>query len=213
MAGITPDGLQPAVAASLQRELREKTYLDMGSSGLPVLFKHLIEEADCNKVLFDHLTRTGEPSYGHFLKRGETTWPEYWNVDVPSRIHTCYTGVSSWFTKGVAGIRPDPAHPGFQSFLIQPVVAGDLTVAEGRTESPYGTIRSRWERDGDRLMLEVTIPPNSQATVHLPAAEPSSITESGVALADAAGVTTLRSKPGHVVLRVRAGNYRFESRT
>jgi len=65
-----------------------------------------------------NLTRTAEPSYGYFLKRGEATWPEYWNVDVPSRIHTCYTGVSSWFTKSLAGIRPDPAHPGFQSFLI-----------------------------------------------------------------------------------------------
>jgi alpha-L-rhamnosidase len=212
LAGITPDGLRPTVAASLQRELREKPYLDMGSSGLPVLFKHLIEEADDNKVLFDHLTRTGEPGYGHFLERGETTWPEYWNVDVPSRIHTCYTGVSSWFTKSLAGIRPDPAHPGFQSFLIQPVVAGDLTFAEGRTESPYGTIRSRWEKDGDRFILEVTIPPNSQATVHLPVAEASAVTESGVALAEARGVTPLRAKAGDVVLRVVAGTYRFEAR-
>jgi alpha-L-rhamnosidase len=212
LAGIAPDELRPAIAASLQRELRDKPYLDMGSSGLPVLFKHLIEEADSNEVLFDHLTRTEEPSYGHFLKRGETTWPEYWNVDVPSRIHTCYTGVSSWFTKGLAGIRPDPAQPGFQSFLIQPVVAGDLTFAEGRTESPYGTIRSRWERNGDRFTLEVTIPPNSQATVRLPAADPAKVTESGAALASVAGVTPLPFAPGHAVLRVSAGRYRFESK-
>ncbi len=212
LAGITPDGLRPPIADRLQRELREKPYLDMGSSGLPVLFKHLIEEAGDNKVLFDHLTSTEEPSYGHFLERGETTWPEYWNVDVPSRIHTCYTGVSSWFTKSLAGIRPDPEHPGFQSFLIQPVIAGDLTFAEGQTESPYGTIRSRWEKDGGRFMLEVTIPPNSQATVRLPAAGPSAVTESGKALADADGVTTLRSNAGHVVLRVEAGSYHFESK-
>ena len=212
LAGITPDDLRPAIAAGLQLELREKTYLDMGSSGLPVLFKHLIEEADCNKVLFDHLTRTEEPSYGYFLKRGEDTWPEYWNVDVPSRIHTCYTGVSSWFVKSLAGIRPDPAHPGFQSFLIQPVIAGDLTYAEGLTESPYGTIRSRWERNGGSLVLEITIPPNSQATVHMPAADPAGITERGAAIADAPGVTFLSAAPGHAVLRVEAGKYRFESK-
>jgi alpha-L-rhamnosidase len=212
LAGITPDDLRPAIAAGLQRELRAKSYLDMGSSGLPVLFKHLIEEADCNKVLFDHLTRTVEPSYGHFLKRGETTWPEYWSVDVPSRIHTCYTGVSSWFAKGLAGIRPDPAHPGFQSFLIQPVVAGDLTFAEGLTESPYGTICSRWERSGERLMLDVTIPPNSQATIHLPAADATSVSESGKALVEAAGITPLSAGPGVAVLRAGSGNYRFESK-
>lgn len=211
LAGIAPDEVRPLVAATLQRELRDKTFLDMGSSGLPILFKYLIEEADCNKALFDLLTRTEEPSYGYFFKRGENTWPEYWNVDRPSRIHTCYTGVSSWFTKSLAGIRPDPANPGFQSFLIQPVVAGDLTFAEGQTESPFGTIRSRWEKNGDRFVLEVTIPPNSQATVHLPASDPAGVTEGGTAIADAVGVTLLPARPGHAILRVDSGKYRFES--
>ena len=109
LAGIAPDELRPAIAASLQREIRDKGYLDMGSSGLPVLFKHLIEGSGHSDLLFDPLIRTDEPSYGHFLERGETTWPENWSVDVPSRIHTCYTGVSSWFTKSLAGIQPDPA--------------------------------------------------------------------------------------------------------
>lgn len=212
LAGITPPELRPSITASLQRELRDKPYLDMGSSGLPVLFKHLIEEADCNIVLFDHLTRVAEPSYGHFLERGETTWPEYWNVDVPSRIHTCYTGVSSWFAKGLAGIRPDPAHPGFQSFLIQPVVAGNLTFAEGQTESPYGTIRCRWERSGEMLKLAVTVPPNSVATVVIPTTEPASLTEGGKPVAESAGITGMKSGNSHVSMRVPAGRYDFTCR-
>jgi alpha-L-rhamnosidase len=125
-------------------------------------------KATTGRPVFEHLTRTERPSYGHFLKRGEITWPEYWSVDVPSRIHTCYTGVSSWMTMGVAGIRPDPAHPGYRSFLIQPVVGGDLDFAEGQTESLYGDISSRWERTDAGLELAVTIPPNRQATVGLP---------------------------------------------
>jgi hypothetical protein len=143
-----------------------------------------------------------EPLFALIAGRGRSVLDVEWN----------FYKVDSVSGAARAGIRPDPAHPGFQSFLIQPVVAGDLTFAEGQTESPYGTIRSRWEKQGGRYILEVTIPPNSQATVHLPAADASVVTESGAALADADGVTTLRSKAGHVVLRVEAGSYRFESK-
>jgi alpha-L-rhamnosidase len=168
LTGITPEALRPGVIASFDREMNTKPYLDMGSSGLPVLFKYLVEFAARSDSLFTHLSRTNEPSYGYFLARGETTWPEYWNVDVPSRIHTCYTGVSSWFTKSLAGIRPDPALPGFQSFLIHPVVGGGLDFAEGEMESPFGRISSRWELTKEGLSLAVSVPPNSRATISLP---------------------------------------------
>jgi len=211
LAGIPPADLRPAIEENFQRELRAKAYLDMGSSGLPVLLNYLTEHATCSKAVFDHLNRTAQPSYGHFLERGETTWPEYWTVDVPSRIHTCYTGIASWFTKSVAGIRPDPAHPGFQSFIIAPVIGGDLTFAEGKMESLYGTIRTRWERKGEQLTLDVTIPPNSQATIHLPTTDPASAKESGKPLADAPGIQPLENSDGHATIRAGAGNYRFKS--
>jgi hypothetical protein len=73
-----------------------------------VLLKYLIERSDSSDTIYQNLSRTTEPSYGHIIKRGESTWPEYWNVDVPNRSHTCYTGIASWLTKSVAGIRPDP---------------------------------------------------------------------------------------------------------
>ncbi len=209
LTGITPPDLHPAVASSLDRELAQKPYLDMGSSGLPILLKYLIERSDRSAPLYQHLSRTNEPSYGYFLKRGESTWPEYWNVDVPSRIHTCYTGISSWFTKTVAGIRPDPEHPGFQSFLIKPVVGGDLTFAEFTTESPYGTIRHRWERSGNQFKMFVTVPPNSQATVFVPTPQPSSLAEGGKPIAEANGVTQVKAGDGCVALKVSAGRYEF----
>jgi alpha-L-rhamnosidase len=131
---------------------------------------------------------------------------------VPSRIHTCFTGVSSWFTKGVGGVRPDPAAPGFQSFLIQPVIGGDLTFAEFNTESPYGAVRSRWERSGDDLKLFITVPPNSQATVHIPTTQPDSVTEGGKPVTSAEGVTPLKPSASHAVMKVAAGRYEFACR-
>jgi alpha-L-rhamnosidase len=212
LTGIPPEKVRPEVFGKFQSELGNKDYLDVGSSGLPVIYKYLIEEAPDSAILYKHLSKTDEPSYGYFLARGEDTWPEFWNVDVPSRIHTCFTGVSSWFTKGVAGVRPDPAAPGFQSFIIQPEIGGDLTFAEFTTESPYGVIRSRWERNGDQLKLFVTVPPNSQATVRIPTAKPDSLTEGGKPIAESAGVTPLKPSNGRAAMKVAAGRYEFSCR-
>ena len=213
LTGITPEKLRPAVIASFNREIAQgHPYLDMGSSGLPVLLKYLIEETDGSDYLFAHLSKTNEPSYGYFLRRGESTWPEYWNVDVPSRIHTCYTGIASWFIKGLGGIRPDPDCPGYQTFIIKPAIVGDLTFAEAATESSYGPISSRWERQGNVVKLAVTIPPNSQATVYVPTRDVKSVTESGIDIRHAAGVTLLAAEKRSAVLKVQSGRYTFSSK-
>ena len=210
LVGVCPPELQAKVRAQLYQSIRDLGYFDMGSSGLPVLLKYMTEQSERAELLDIPLNRTELPSYGFFLESGQTTWPEHWEPRT-SNIHTCYTGIASWFMKSVAGIRPDPAHPGYQQFLIQPVIPGDLTFAEGQTESPYGTNRSRWEREGDQLTLEVTIPPNAHATIHLPTSHAATATVSGKPLAQAPGIDLLEKNKDHLVLRAGAGKYRFES--
>ena len=52
-AGITPDDVKPKVYANFEKEILEtRPYLDMGSSGLPVLLKFLIEDAERNDIIF-----------------------------------------------------------------------------------------------------------------------------------------------------------------
>lgn len=207
---ITPDSLRASVLSHFEEEFtRNHPYLDMGSSGLPVLLKFLTEEQEFNEAMADHLSSTDEPGYGHFLERGETTWPEYWNVDVPSRIHTCYTGIASWFIKCVGGIRPDPAHPGYRQFIIKPSPVSRLTSARTETESLYGTIQSDWEKKGDRLELKISVPVNTEATIHLPAAPAAQIQESGKPLAAAKGITILQETEKSCIVKVGSGRYMF----
>ncbi len=209
-AGITPDDARPKVFANFQREILEsRPYLDMGSSGLPVLLKFLIEDAERNDILFTHLSKTTEPSYGYFLSRGETAWPEYWDDNCPSRIHTCYTGIAAWFIKGLGGIREDPSRFGYQSFLIKPAVVGDLTFAEAKTRSLYGPISCRWEKRAGSLQVDVAIPVNSTATVYVPAMEINHVTEGNIAVAQAKGVRFLRMEGAYAVFEVQSGVYRF----
>jgi alpha-L-rhamnosidase len=211
LTGIVPDHLRQAVADSFNTDLSElHPYLDMGSSGISVLLKYLTSHPENGAVVARHLSSVTEPSYGYFIARGENTWPEYWNSDVESRIHTCYTGIASWFIKSLCGIRPDPAHPGYQQFIIQPVIVSEVTFAEASVESPYGQIRSRWERRKNKVELSVTVPPNSTATVYIPAKDMKSITENGVKVDKIKGVTPKGMEGEYAVVIVEGGKYRFE---
>jgi alpha-L-rhamnosidase len=82
-----------------------------------------------------------------------------------------FSDVSAWFYKTLAGIRPDPDRPGFKRAVIKPCPVGDLTFAKGETRTPYGTLKTEWHREGGRFVLEVSMPPNSSATVHVPSAD------------------------------------------
>ena len=212
-AGITPDDVKPKVFANFEKEILEtRPYLDMGSSGLPVLLKFLIEDVERNDIISEHLSKTTEPGYGYFLTRGETAWPEYWDDTKPSRIHTCYTGIAAWFIKGLGGIREDPNQYGYQSFIIKPALVGDLTFAEANTESLYGTISSRWEKKDGIVQMNIAIPVNSTATVYVPATDAKKVTESGVAIPLAKGVTFLKMEGPCAVFQVQSGTYQFVSK-
>ncbi len=162
-------------------------------------------------------TKTDYPSWGYMLAKGATTIWELWNGDTAdpamnSGNHVMLVGdLAIWMQEYLAGIRPDPAAPAFKAVVIKPTPVGDLTEARGTRESPYGTIRSEWSRQGDRFRLAVAIPVNATATVFVPAAAGSAVTESGKPLDRAPGVKFLRSEGGYAVLAVGSGAYEFVS--
>jgi alpha-L-rhamnosidase len=56
----------------------------------------------------------------------------------------------------------------------------------------------------------VSVPPNAEGQVHLPAAAPEAVTESGRPLAEAEGVSLVRAEAGAVVVAVGSGTYAFQ---
>jgi alpha-L-rhamnosidase len=119
--------------------------------------------------------------------------------------------ITEWFYAGLAGIQADPAAPGWKKFIIKPAVVGDLTWVKAHYDSPYGRIVSNWKREGEKLTMDVTIPPNSTATIYVPAKDAASITESGKPATKAVGVKFLRMENGAAVYAVGSGTYHFES--
>ena len=43
----------------------------------------------------------------------------------------------------------------------------ELTYVKASYNSPYGLIKSAWERVGDKIIYKVTVPPGATATLHL----------------------------------------------
>lgn len=123
----------------------------------------------------------------------------------PSTIATSASPIGS--SRASGGIRPVPAHPGYRKFVIQPVLAGDLSHVRASTASLYGTIASVWWRDKQRPGIDVQIPPNSSATVFSPTSDLEWLRRKGPL---PAGVSLVRSEGNCGVLRTEAGRPFFQ---
>ena len=150
------------------------------------------------------------------VEKDATTIWELWNGDTAdpamnSGNHVMLVGdLVIWLYEHLAGIRTDPEQPGFKRILMKPTLVGDLRFVKATHDSPYGTIASHWRREGSRLDWQITVPPNTTATVWVPAGTGAQVRESGQGLGDARGVKQLRRDSGHMVLEVLPGSYRFD---
>ena len=119
------------------------------------------------------------PSWFFSINQGATTMWERWNsyshkdgfgnAEMNSFNHYAYGAINTWMVERLAGLAPDPEQPGYKHFFIQPLPGGPLNSAEATLETPYGLARSSWALEGNTLQLEVTVPPNTTATLRVPA--------------------------------------------
>jgi alpha-L-rhamnosidase len=212
MTGVTPDSLVPSVQQRLEYLIltKNKGHLDTGMLGTHFMMKYLME-AGRNDLIYTMYNQETYPGWGYMLSQGATTfweeWTGYW-----SQIHSCFAGPGSWFYQGLAGIRPDPASPGFKNILLKPAIVGSLTWVNSHHDSIYGRIVSDWKLENGLFIWDINIPVNSTATVYLPAKDTKNISESGQPLQTAAGIRFLKMEDGRAVLNVDSGCYSFVSR-
>ena len=211
MTGMVPDGSRSAVLKKLEDLILAKNdgHLDTGMLGTYFLIQYL-QKIDRNDLLYTIFNQETYPGWGYMLSQGATTFWEQWN-GYYSHIHSCFTSPGGWFYQGLAGIRPDPAAPGFKSIIIQPAVVGDITWVKSSYNSIHGLIVGNWTREGNQLTMDIVVPSNTTATVYVPARRPEDLTESGKNICDAPGVEYLRTEKERAVFAVESGTYRFVS--
>ncbi|HHY85035.1 MAG TPA: hypothetical protein GYA07_05810 [Verrucomicrobia bacterium] len=82
--------------------------------------------------------------------------------------HYAYGAIGQWMYERVAGLAPDPAHPGYKHFFVRPLIGEQLDSARAELETPYGKASSAWIKQGEKLVMRITVPPNTTATVMFP---------------------------------------------
>lgn len=156
-------------------------------------------------------TSTEYPSWGYMLRLNRTTSCERWDGEGGSLNHAPLgAAIDEWFYWGLAGIRPDSAAPGYEKIVFRPYMPAELTWAQASVQTVRGRIRSAWRKDGSRAALEVEVPANSSATVYIPVGDCSRVTENGLALEQAEGVSNIDADDNETRLTIGSGTYVFE---
>jgi alpha-L-rhamnosidase len=203
---ITPEEERPRVIDNFIKQIaRDDHHLTSGFVGLPFLLTELTE-LGLGDLAWSIATQETYPSwYDLVFNRKKTVFMEAWDgglVQMPSLA----SPIGAWFYRSLGGIRAD--EPGFKSFIVEPYTE-TLDWVKCQYESPYGPISSNWRKKDGVLTMEVTVPPNTTSTVHVPG---KNITEGGLPAAKAEGITLLRTDSNKTVFKVASGSYKFTSR-
>ena len=171
-----------------------------------------------NDIAYRLVHNTTFPSWGFSIKCGATSIWERWDGWTPengfeksgmnSFAHYSFGAVYQWMVENIGGIRSDA--PAYKTITIAPAIDDKLTFARTVYAGIRGKITSEWKKDGSDLLVNITIPANTTATVSLPAKSADSIAEGGQPLGKTEGVKFLRTEGDRSLLAVESGNYNFK---
>jgi alpha-L-rhamnosidase len=211
---VPPVELRASVMKRFEEEIlvHRQGHFWGGITGGSFIVKQLVE-ADRPDLMYTMATQQDYPSWGHMLKQGATTLWEDWEGRL-SLCHSSYLHIGGWFIEGLAGLRPGLDGSGYKHFVIKPGLwsTSPLQWTKCRFESPYGAIQSNWRREGDRMLYEILVPPNTTATVSFRNEQRGIFTEGGRPLADAPGLRQMGKEGSNIALQLQPGKYSFEAR-
>jgi alpha-L-rhamnosidase len=170
------------------------------------------------------------PSWGYEVVNGATSIWERWdsytkedgfgrhNAAMNSFSHYAFGAVCEWMFRTLAGI--DNGDAGFNHIILRPLPPAPESNPDNvpihwfkaHYDSINGRIASAWRLENGTFTYDVTVPPNTTASVYLPAASLNEVTESGK---PAKGLSFIKNRPvkgNPVVLDVGHGTYSFRCR-
>ena len=166
----------PLAAAHLIEKIEEADgHLSTGFVGTRDLM-NVLTKIGRTDVAYRLLLTDTFPSWLFPVKNGATTIWEHWDGWTPengfhesewnSFSHYTYGAVGQWMFENIGGIKS--AEPGFKKIVIQPVMTQELDWAKTSYDSIHGRIAVEWKLDGNKVTMDVEIPPNTTATIHVP---------------------------------------------
>jgi alpha-L-rhamnosidase len=216
--GLVPDGLEAKAFERLASDVSGRgDHLSTGFLGTPFLLD-VLQDGGRGDLAYKVLTQDTYPSWGYMLARGGTTIWERWDGIRPdgslqdagmnSFNHYGLGSIGDWLYDDVGGLAP--LSPGYRTQLVKPATGQELTSASSTVRTSYGTARTSWSRDSEqRLTIDVEVPVNTRAEVHVPIEDGQQALESGKPADTQPGVTYKGTVNGDAVYEVGSGTYRF----
>lgn len=177
-----------------------------------------------NHIAYRLLQQDSYPSWLYSVDQGATTiWERLNSYTVENGFggnngmnsfnHYSFGAVGAWLYNYSLGIQRDEKEPGFKHFILQPTPDPDgiMTFAKGHYDSMYGKIESGWRLENDKIIFSATVPPNTTATIYLPAISENEITENGKPATKAKGIKFIKYENRKAVFEIKSGNYEFIS--
>lgn len=210
--GLVPEGYENKVFANVveKTEVDCKGHVSVGVLGIQHLMRGLTQHGGL-ELAYKIVTNETYPSWGYMIKNGATTIWELWNGDTAnpamnSRNHVMLLGdLLIWFYEDLAGIKNDPSSIAFKKILMEPVFPEKLKHVNASYISPYGKIESNWNRNGEKLKWNITVPANTTATIRIPS-------RFGVKInPEQSGIHSTKESDNTLIIEVGSGKYVFQS--
>ena len=157
---------------------RARGRIGTGFIGTPALLPALVKigEPELAAAVF---LQEEVPGWLAQVKRGATTIWERWDgikadgsifePQMNSYNHYAYGAVCQWLFEAVAGFRPDPDQPGFETVVFEPVIVPALSPVSAHHDSAAGRVAAEWAIDGDAVTYTFTVPEHSKGELVLSA--------------------------------------------
>ena len=215
---LLPESIAESAAERLADDVKSFRHITTGFVGTP-LISNVLTEYGYTDLAYMLLNRKEYPSWLYPITMGATTIWERWDGIKPdgtfqdkgmnSFNHYAYGAIGEWLYHIVAGINIDEKDPGYKHILFHPHPGGGLTNAKATIHTMYGSAGAKWEIVNEIFNYEVTVPPNTYATITLPNAMLENIHENGTVLKNVAGIKKAYQDGNMVTVILGSGKYNF----
>lgn len=208
--GLVPEDKKEAVLNHLIQDIRSReNALTAGDVGYRYLVQAL-RENNCSQIIYDMNSRYDVPGYGWQLNHGATALTESWQAYAyASNNHLMLGHLMEWFFNGLGGINQTDKSIAWKEVSINPQLVSGVNHASTSYVSPYGKITCNWKILDGVYTLEVDIPANSSAIVHLPTDNVNNVSEYGTPLNSTIGIENIKIQDKELLVKVGSGHYRF----
>lgn len=216
--GLVPNEYREKVVDNLVKDIMETRngHTSVGLIGMQWQMQVLTNFGK-PEVAYTIATRTDLPSWGYMISKGATTSWELWNSDTTGpgmngESQKILSGnFEAWCYQTLGGINYDPEQPAFKHIILKPEPVGDLRFVKSSFKSLYGTIVSNWEINNNKFSWKVTIPPNTWATVYIPAKNKDDVTLNGSNISSADNTEVIATTQNRIQIKLGSGEYIINS--